>query len=238
MKKAFIFFCFIIVIFSTVVKSENILLREDFNSLENWEPLFFKKIPQHSTYTVVQLGNESYLKAESSSSASALIFKETFDVYLYPFIRWKWKIRNIHEKGNAKIKAGDDYPIRIYIIFKYDPKKSGFFQKLKYNSTRLIYGDYPPHSSLNYIWANKEHNERILVSTYTSKSRMVLIQKGGNNVGKWVGQEANILDDYREAFGELPPSTASIAIMSDSDNTGEKATAYVDFIEIFATQKE
>ena len=32
--------------------------------------------------------------------------------------------------------------------------------------------------------------------------------------------------DYREAFGEEPPPVVGIAIMSDSDNTGEKATAW------------
>ncbi|MCK5347452.1 MAG: DUF3047 domain-containing protein, partial [Candidatus Heimdallarchaeota archaeon] len=74
-----------------------------------------------------------------------------------------------YRNGNAKTKEGDDYPIRIYVIFKYDPKRAGFFEKLKYNSAKLVYGEYPPHSALNYIWANKEHKERIITSAYTDK---------------------------------------------------------------------
>ena len=31
---------------------------------------------------------------------------------------------NVFEKGNAKEKSGDDYPLRIYIIFKYDPENA------------------------------------------------------------------------------------------------------------------
>jgi hypothetical protein len=32
--------------------------------------------------------------------------------------------------------------------------------------------------------------------------------------------------DYRAAFGEDPPPINGVAIMTDTDNTGESATAY------------
>ena len=62
---------------------------------------------------------------------------------------------------------------------------------------------------------------------------MVILQQGDSNSGKWIEQEVNIVEDYHKAFREDPPVTASIAIMSDSDNTGESAVAYIDYIEIF-----
>ena len=173
------------------------------------------------------------MKAESKNSASALIFKEEFSVDEFPYVKWRWKVQNLYKNGNAKSKKGDDYPIRIYIIFKYDPKKAGFFDKVKYKTAKTFYGEYPPHSGLNYIWANKEHKERIITSKYTGKSKMILLQKGELNVGKWQTEEVNILKDYQEAFGKKPPDTASIAVMIDSDNTGEKATSYVDYIEVY-----
>ena len=37
-------------------------------------------------------------------------------------------------------------------------------------------------------------------------------------------------DDYRRAFGEEPPRVARIAIMNDSDNTGESAVSRIDWI--------
>lgn len=40
------------------------------------------------------------------------------------------------------------------------------------------------------------------------------------------------IDDYRAAFGRAPPAEASVAIMSDADNTGQSATAYVDDIVV------
>lgn len=147
-------------------------------------------------------------------------------------LKWKWKVSNVYENGNAKVKAGDDYPIRIYIMFEYEPENSGFWESALYESAKLIYGEYPPHSSLNYIWANKNHSEEIIPNSFTEKAQMVLLQKGNTNVGEWIIEEVNILEDYQKAFGEKPPIKASLAIMSDSDNAGESAIAWIDFIEL------
>jgi hypothetical protein len=62
---------------------------------------------------------------------------------------------------------------------------------------------------------------------------MVLVQKGDANCGKWLTHDMNILEDYGKAFGGEPPPVASIAIMNDSDNTGEKSVSYLDYIEIY-----
>ena len=208
-------------------------LRDDFNNLDNCKPLYFPGIKKHSTYSIVRDGGESYLRAESISSASGIVLKKEFNVFEYPMVKWRWKISNVYQRGNARKKSGDDYPMRIYIIFKYDPEKASFGQKLRYGIARKIYGEYPPHSSLNYIWANMEHDERILVNAYANESKMVILQSGSENAGKWIDQEVNILKDYHEAFGEDPPATANLAIMSDSDNTGESAVSLMDFIEVY-----
>lgn len=209
------------------------LLREDFNDLDSWKPLYFPKIENHTSYMIESNGSESYLKAESNASASAVLYKKEFNIYQYSRMRWRWKVENVYRNGNAKTKSGDDYPLRIYIVFKYDPEKAGFLEKLKYNAAKLIYGEYPPHSSLNYIWANREHEETIITNAYTEKAKMVLLQKGDANVGKWLIHDVNVLEDYEDAFGEKPPPIASIAIMNDSDNTGEKSISYLDYIEVY-----
>jgi hypothetical protein len=59
-----------------------------------------------------------------------------------------------------------------------------------------------------------------------------VLKRGAAKVGQWVEETADIARDYRKAFGFDPPPTASIAIMNDSDNTGEASVSYVEFIEI------
>ena len=225
----------IIVICATSVYAESneVLLREDFQSLNNWEPLHFKKIKEHTKYSILADGGQSYIKAESDSSASGMVYKNEFNIYDYPGIRWKWKVSNIYKKGNAATKEGDDYPIRIYVMFKYNPDKASFGKKLKYGLAKKMYGKYPPHSTLNYIWANREHEEVIITNSFTKEAKMIIIQAGIENAGKWTTHEVNILEDYRKAFGKDPSETASIAIMNDSDNTGERSVSFIDFIEVY-----
>jgi hypothetical protein len=208
--------------------------REDFNSLDGWKPLTFPKIPRHTTYGVQSEGGRSFLVAQVDNSASAIICTKSFNIYQTPIIKWKWKISNVYITGDEKKKSGDDYPLRIYVVFKYDPEKTSFFERTQYNTLKLLYGEYPPQSSLNYIWANKKYPERILPNTYTAKTQMILLQKGGERAGQWIEERVNALEDYHKAFGVDPPQEATIAIMSDADNTGEKATGYVDYIEVSA----
>ncbi len=212
---------------------ESFFIKEDFSSLDNWRPLYFPKIKKHTSYTIETNGNERYLKAESAASASALVYKKEFNVHEYPNMRWRWRVENLYDKGVSRTKGGDDYPIRIYITFKYDPQKASFLEKLQYEAAKLVYGEYPPHSALNYVWANKGNMERVVTSPYTSKTKIIAIEKGATRIDSWETKEADILKDYREAFGEDPPSQASIAIMNDSDNTGEGSVSYIAYIEIY-----
>ncbi|MCK4373719.1 MAG: DUF3047 domain-containing protein [Candidatus Brocadiae bacterium] len=58
------------------------------------------------------------------------------------------------EKGvPARINV-DDYAARIYVNFKYDPDRVGWWTRLKYSRARKRLGEYPPLHTLNYIWAN------------------------------------------------------------------------------------
>jgi hypothetical protein len=210
-----------------------VLFHEDFATLDNWRPFYFPKIEKHSVYTIRRDGERHYLKAESNDSASAMVYKDSFKVYDYPRVKWRWKVNNVYAKGDARTKTGDDYPMRIYVMFEYDPDKAGTFEKIKYGIAKKMYGEYPPQSSLSYVWASREEPESIIVSPYTDRAMMVLLQKGAKNVGTWQDQEVNILDDYQKAFGSKPPIRARIAIMNDSDNTGESSISWMEYLEVF-----
>ena len=208
--------------------------REEFNTLDNWKPLTFPKIPRHTTYSIQKDGEKSFLVAKADNSASAIRCTRSFNIYDTPIIKWKWKISNVYIRGDEKKKSGDDYPLRIYVLFKFDPEKASIVERAQYKILKLLYGEYPPHSSLNYIWANKRYPERILPNTYTARAQMILLQKGNEHAGSWIEERINALEDYRQAFGIDPPPEATIAIMSDADNTGEKATGFVYYIEVSA----
>jgi hypothetical protein len=211
-------------------------IREEFTDLNKWKPLVFPEIPRHSQYRVESNGESQYLKAESHNSSSGLIYTGQFDVYRYPNVRWRWKVDNVYSGAKVntpRAKGGDDYPIRIYIIFQYDPEQADPLQRIVYSAAKRRYGEYPPHSALNYVWASNQSSEPIMTNPYSSRSKMIFLQMGDERAGVWVEENINILTDYQRVFGESPPATASLAIMNDSDDTGQSAVSYVEFIEIY-----
>jgi hypothetical protein len=214
--------------------ADDVLLREEFTSLEAWRPLTFPKIKRHSTYAV-ETGaapSESWLRAESDRSASGIVWKSQYDVFEHPRLRWRWRVENVYEKGDSTKKAGDDYPIRLYVMFAYNPETATVGKRMKYALAKAAYGEYPPDSGLNYVWESRETPAENVVSTYTDSVVMFLKQKGSARAGQWVEEEADVLADYRRVFGRDPPHSASLAVMNDSDNTGERAVSFVDWIEI------
>jgi len=62
--------------------------------------------------------------------------------------------------------------------------------------------------------------------TLTPCLRCKLFYAPSNTSNRWVTEERNLYEDYKNAFGEEPPMVSGVAIMTDTDNTGESATAY------------
>ena len=205
-------------------------LHETFDTIENWKPLTFPKIDRHSQYDIVEQGTNRVLKASSSASASGIVLTSAFDIVQNSVLQWRWNVDHVLEKGDASTKSGDDYPLRIYVMFAYDPATSdfGLTRRAQYALARKLYGEYPPHSAISYIWANKDHRDDIVPNAYSDRAMMIIKQSGATRTGTWISETVNIREDYQRAFGRSPPAMASIAIMADTDNTGEESVAYLD----------
>lgn len=191
-----------------------------------WKPLTFKKIARHTIYKLVRDNDTVVIKALAEASASVLTREIKINPKEYPVVQWRWKVSNILKKGEAHTKEGDDYPARIYITFQYDPSKLSFSEKVKYEVIKLLYGKYPPHGAINYIWESKVPIGTLVPNPYTDRVRMIVVESGEAKLNQWVDEERNIYEDYKKAFSEEPPMISGVAIMTDTDNTGETVTAY------------
>lgn len=192
---------------------------------DGWKPLTFKKIPKPTTYELVTDGGTVVVKAMSDSGASGLTKEVKIDPTVFPVVRWRWKIENLLSRSDVTRKSGDDYPARLYITFEYDPKKVSFGRKLKYKAGQALFGDIPI-AALNYIWDTKTPVGTLVDNAYTDFAKMVVVESGAARVGAWVEESRNVYHDYKQAFGEDPPLINGIAIMTDTDNTKERAIAF------------
>jgi len=198
---------------------------------KGWKPLVFKKIPRHTRYTIETESENGVLKAISQASASGIYKELDLDLKTYPILSWRWRVENVIQKGDERSKKGDDYAARIYVTFRYEPDRVSMWERSQYEAYRLLYGEYPPGGSINYIWANKLEKGASVDSTYTDRSKMVAVESGPEGVGEWRTEQRNVYEDYRRLFGQDPPRPLAIAVMTDTDNTGETAMAYYDDLQ-------
>ena len=203
---------FFISIFSIKVSAAEIVLdnyREGLSS--KWVEKSFKGRTQ---YEVTQENNLRCIKAVSHSTASGLYYEINYETEKYPLLHWRWKVDHVLLNGNALIKEGDDYAARIYVVFP-----SILFWKTK---------------AINYIWANKLPRGTAVVNPYSSNAIMIAVESGSSKTGQWIEEERNVFEDFREHFKQDPPRVGAIAIMTDTDNTGEKAVAWYGPIRILS----
>lgn len=190
-----------------------------------WRPLTFDKIPAHTRYRVVREGEEYILTAESRAAASGLIHPLDLDVRRYRTIAWRWRVEHVLVRSDPRRKEGDDYPARVYVAFRYDPETASLWERTTYGAARLLYGEYPPKAVINYIWDTRLPVGTALANAYTDRARMPVVESGPANLGRWMAVERDLLEDYRRLFGGEPPRIAGVAVMTDTDNTGESAVA-------------
>ncbi len=96
---------------------------------------------------------------------------------------------------------------------------------MKYQVGRALFGAIPI-GALNDISDAKSSVETMVENVFTDVAKMIVVESGSQRIGTWVEEERNVYEDYRLAFGEEPPAISGGAIMSDTDNTKERAVAY------------
>ena len=187
------------------------------NDLTGWKEQTIGLLKPKTAYSLTRDNDRDVLVARSTKSASGRIFALNLDPREYPTLKWSWRIDHTIKKGDEKTRKGDDFAVRVYVVF---PR--GFFSK-----TRAIC----------YVWANKLPKGEHLVSPFTSNIITVAEDSGEELAGHWTVHERNIYEDYRRFFGEEPPRIGGVALMTDTDNTGESAVGYYGDISLVRSPK-
>lgn len=193
-------------LFSSWLFATEPLLIDDFSSgaLDGWQ---LRSFAGETNYQVVKLQGQSVLRAQTRQSASALYREVDVDLQKTPYLNWSWRVENIYSIDDQQLKAGDDFPARVYVVVK-----TGWLPW----DTR----------ALNYVWSNHSLDQSWWPNPFTDNALMIPLRFGAAEVGQWRRERVNVREDYFRLFGEQIDRIDGIAIMSDSDNAGGAATAY------------
>lgn len=192
----------------------------------DWHLLTFPGIESHTRYRLIRDQDTLVVQAQSQAAAAGLIRYLKFDAQLHDWLSWRWKITHVLKKGDLHRKEGDDYPARLYVAFEFEPQRASWWERMVHAVAGASAGRQLPGTTLSYIWANRAARGTLADNPFTDQVKMFVLQSGNAKANQWISEKRNIVQDYRRAFGHDPPPAMGVAIMTDTDNTGESATAY------------
>ncbi len=176
-----------------------------------WEKQVFSN---DTSYQLHEIDDRQVLKAISKQSASGLFRKIEIDLTKTPYMNWSWKVDATLNNVEETKKSGDDYAARVYVVVS-----EGFF----FWQTRAI----------SYVWASNKTKGSTWPNAYTDKTTMVAVESSEGLVGEWVEEKRHVLEDIKNLLGIDATRIDAVAIMTDTDNSKQSATAY--YGDIFFT---
>lgn len=191
---------------------------------EGWEQIRFGENESSTSYDLVRTDSAVVVRAQSVNGASGLITRRQVDLSEYPVLEWRWKVDQLPAGADVTKDTKADAAARVYVTFDYDGL--GLLDRIKLALLRRVAYSEAPSRALNYLWTSRPGQKETVESPYTDQIMVVPVRSGPDRRGEWVRERRNVLADYREVFGEAPPAVNGIAIMTDTDNTGDSARAF------------
>ncbi len=173
--------------------------------LAGWES---KSFHGSSRYRLVNLEGREVLRADSRAAASGLYRKQRIDLQETPYLHWSWRIDKRLPMLEEREKSGDDYVARVYVVV------SGGWAFWK---TRAI----------NYVWSGSQPKGAVWPNAFAGDNAMMIAVRDRSDKKKeWYSEKRNVMDDLRQQYGETIRYIDAVALMTDTDNAGQRAESY------------
>lgn len=201
--------------------------------------------PQWETYLVTRnkrlthyeqtIDNDGVVVIRATVDGSASGMAQKLDIPVYPgaTLTWRWRADALPVHADIRTKRFDDAPVRIALAFDGDPARLAVQDHLHRELARMVSGRELPFATLMYTWGHDKFTpDEVVANPHTGRIRSIVVERGGENLGKWQTYSRDIAKDYESAFGEPPGRLIGVAIMSDGDNTRSKFTAWYGDIRL------
>ena len=192
---------------------------------DGWRPREFPKIHRHTRYTVVHIDGVDAIKAEADCSASALYLPvDTIDIAATPRLQWRWKVESGLRIADERVKAGDDFAARVYVMFQFDPAHASLWERTQHAIAAKLYSETLPGNAIDYVWSSREPAGATWNNPFAAAAKMV--SRGAGAWSQWQTAVVDLAADYQALFAHQPPPVLGVALMTDADNSCQQVTAY------------
>ena len=149
-----------------------------------------------------------HLKSKGETSTIIRDLKAAVDLKETPVMEWKWKVMTLPPGGNACQQSTDDQAAQIYVAWLRSPEAV---------RSRII----------GFVWDSTAPAGTICKSQKTSTVTYIVLRSGPDELGKWMTERRNVVEDFRKIYGEAPDNSAALSLGIDSDDTRSSAESFI-----------
>ncbi len=160
--------------------------------------------------TIVDNGGTKvlHLKSRSEGSTISKDVKGKVDLRATPVLAWRWKVVALPKGGDSRQKQTDDQAAQIYVAWPRFPEAV---------RSRII----------GYVWDTTAPPGTIVPSQKTGTVTYVIVRSGAADLGRWISEERNVVEDFKKIYGEEPDNPAALSVAIDSNDTNSSAESFV-----------
>jgi hypothetical protein len=207
MKSIFLAVLILLVGGGAISTAEEVIVLDNHKTeaLPEWDkPVLFGK----GSWSVVDDAGDQVIKLRTESSSFALEKAITVDLKRTPYLEWEWKVTVLPTGGNFESPAADDQAAQLLVVF---PKT--LFERRKV---------------ISYIWDPTSPKGTIAAGAgpiYLNVKAIVVESRYGQ-IGKWLIEKRNVVEDFRAVFGVTPERAVAIRIQINSQHTKSDAEVF------------
>ena len=83
---------------------------------------------------------------------------------------------------------------------------------------------------IGYVWDTSAPAGTVVRSEKTSTVTYVVVRSGPAQLGRWLTERRNVVEDFKRIYGEAPVSPGAVSVSIDSNDTRSAAESYVGAI--------
>lgn len=227
-QQAFVAFAIVSILQSVPAQAQTGMIQQisDFEAgTAGWRSVRIdKKIPA-TTFRIKQIEGVTSVEASAKNSMALFTRRVMVDLNKTPILCWRWRVSDVVQTADISKKSGDDQAARIYIGLDLPNSSISLGTRAKLAIARARGGNEIPDGAINYVWDNRYPVGTARNNVYTRQAKIIVAQTGSNQAQQWITERYNLASDIRKQFRTGKAKVTSIAISSDTDNSGETVRA-------------
>jgi hypothetical protein len=149
-----------------------------------------------------------HLRSKGDNSTISRELTGSVDLNQTPILEWRWKVMTLPTGGNACQKSTDDEAAQVYVAWVRSPEAV---------RSRII----------GYVWDSTAPAGTICKSQKTATVTYVVLRSGADELGKWITERRNVVEDFRKIYGEEADNSTALSLGIDSDDTRSGAESFI-----------